>query len=272
MALVTSDGRSTLGFLAGELRRARSAAGLSQGQLAEAIAYSESLVAMVETGRRTPSKDFTGRCDEALHTGGLLTRILNEVVSREFAPDWFRPWISLEREATELRAYHCDLVPGLLQTPDYARAVLCAGGSTDDELDQHLAARLERQAILRREPALLFVAVIDEIVLRRPIGGPSVMREQVLHLVDASERGVVRLQIVPLSAGMYRGLDGAFVLATFGGDGDMIYLENAIRGQVVENPTDVAGFRRVWEELRCEALPRTQSVTMLREAAAAWTD
>src|SRR6266545_1674724 len=145
--------RTTVSFFASELRRARVAAGLSQDQLAQMISYSSSLVAMVETAQRTPSQDFTRRCDEALDTGGLLSRILEELVSHEIAPEWFRPWISIEREATSLRSYEPLLVQGLLQTPDYVRAVFRAGGSlSDEEVEQRVTARLERQELLSRGP------------------------------------------------------------------------------------------------------------------------
>jgi transcriptional regulator with XRE-family HTH domain len=268
----TNGQRSTLAFLAGELRRARGAAGLSQGQLAEAISYSESLVAMVETGRRTPSKDFTGRCDEALTTGGLLTRILHDVVSREFAPEWLRPWHPLEREATALRTYQPAFVPGLLQTPDYARAVLADGGlATDEEREQHLVTRLARQAILNRPGRPQFIAVLDEMVLRRAIGGAKVMHEQLRYLRDAARDGLVRIQVVPLTVGMYPGLNGPFVLATLAGDGDVVYLDDAIRGHVVESPSEVAYIRRVWDDVRCEALPHSRSMELIGEAADSWS-
>ena len=265
------DRLSTLDFFASELRRARTAAGLSQAQLAEAVAYSESLVAMVETTRRTPSQDFTRRCDEALNTGGLLSRILDELVSREFAPEWFRPWISLEREATALCAYQPDLMPGLLQTADYMRAVFLAGGPLPaDEVEQHVAARLDRQQVLHRNNPPLVIAILDEVALRRPIGGTKVMHEQLNHLADVNDQGLARVQIVPMSVGMYPGLNGAFVLASFGNDGEMVFIDGPIRGQIIENAADVALIKRNWEDLRCEALPRRQSIELIREVAESW--
>lgn len=263
--------RPSRAFLAAELRRARGAAGLSQSQLAEAITYSESLVAMVETGRRTPSKDFTSRCDDRLNTGGLLTRILTDLVSLEYSPECFRPWIPLEQEATALHAYESQLVPGLLQTADYARAVLRSIPPTsDEELDQRVAARLERQQILHRKRPPLFISIIDEMVLRRPIGGTPVMHAQLLHLAEMDDRDLVRLQVVPQDVGMYAGLNGAFTLAAFGDDGEMVYLDGPVRGQVAESPADVAIIRRAWEELRCDALPRTRSIELIREVAESW--
>jgi len=123
---VARDGQvSALALFSGELRQARSQAGLTQDQLAEKLSYSTSLVAHVETGSRAPSLDFAARADEALGTGGLLTR-LQPFVRAEAYPAWFRDWVEIEREATSLRWFEPLLIPGLLQTEDYARAVLAA--------------------------------------------------------------------------------------------------------------------------------------------------
>jgi transcriptional regulator with XRE-family HTH domain len=118
-------GAEPLALFSEELRRARSAAGLTQDQLAERVGYSPSLVAHVETGSRAPSLDFARRGDEALGTGGLLAR-LQPFVRSEAYPAWFRDWVEIEREAVSLRWFEPLLIPGLLQTEEYARAVLAA--------------------------------------------------------------------------------------------------------------------------------------------------
>ena len=141
---------SALAMFSEELRRARAAAGLTQDQLAEKIAYSPSLVAHVETGSRAPSVDFARRADDALRTGGLLSR-LQPLVRSEAYPAWFRDWVEIEREATSLRWFEPLLIPGLLQTEEYARAVLSGGQPGrcgDDEISRLVGARMDRQAIL----------------------------------------------------------------------------------------------------------------------------
>lgn len=124
-----------------ELRRARARVGLTQDQLAEKVAYSPSPVAHVETGTRAPSADFAARADEALNTGGLLSRLQPFVRSEAYAA-WFRDWVEIEREATTLRWFEPLLIPGLLQTEEYARAILQAAhpASTDDEVDRLVSA------------------------------------------------------------------------------------------------------------------------------------
>lgn len=263
-----SERSTALAFFADELRRARGRAGLNQDQLADKISYSKSQVAMVETGRRMPSADFAARCDDALETDGLLAR-LSGLVSVEQAPEWFRPWLDLEREATALWSYQPNLIWGLLQTEGYARAVLGSGESLPaDELDQRVATRLERQEILRSAKPSMVIAILDEEVLRRPVGGPKVMHDQLQHLADLADR--VLVQVVPTATGMHPGLMGALVIATFDGMGEMAYLDTPLRGQVVESPSDVAVIKRRWEALRAEALPRSQSIDLIIREAEQW--
>jgi hypothetical protein len=164
------------------------------------------------------------------------------------------------------------LVPGLLQTPEYAHAVLRTRvGATEDEIDQLVAARMERQTILDRdEPPLLWV-MIDEGVMRRPVGGPEVMSHQVEHLVDMAERPSVVIQVIPSRVGAHEGLAGAFVIADFASSPSIVYLETALTGLVVERPEDVSAVMLRYETLKTEALPRAASLELLREVAKTWT-
>jgi transcriptional regulator with XRE-family HTH domain len=254
-----------------ELRRARATAGLTQDQLADKIAYSNSLVACVETGRRAPSADFATRADDALGTGGLLSR-LQPFVRSEAYPAWFRDWVEMEREATTLRWFEPLLIPGLLQTEEYARAVLQAAhpASTDDEVDQLVSARMDRQAILAKDDPPLLWVILDEGVLTRPVGGPAVMRDQIDHLIAAARRPKTLLQIVPLSSGAHPGLDGHFVIASFDGPPDVVYLNNALAGHVVERSDEVARVALLYDILKAEALSPRTSTDLARKAIERW--
>jgi transcriptional regulator with XRE-family HTH domain len=264
--------RTTASFFAGELRRARVAAGLSQDQLGQMIAYSGSTVAMVETTKRTPNQDFAKRCDDALATNGLLSRIQEQLLAHDLAPEWFRPWISIEREATSLLSYEPLVFQGLLQTPDYARAVIRSAGDalSTEKVEQLVTARLERQELLNRENPPLLIAIVDEGVLRRPVGGPELMHRQLRHVANASERSQIVVQVVPLATGAYAGLAGPFVIASFDGSGEMVYLDTQLRGQVVERAADVAAVKQRWEALRAEAFSRKQSTELILEVAETW--
>lgn|SRR5690606_29623216 len=251
-------------FYASELRRARQAACLSQEQLAEKITYSPSLVAMVENGRRAPSIDFTRRCDEALDTGGLLSRILADLITRDATPEWFRPWVLVEQDATCLWIYELTVVPGLLQTEAYARALL-------DEDEGKVAARLERQKLFTRAepPAPRMVTLLDERVLRHPVGDPQVMREQIEHLIASSSRARP-VQVIPVGARSYHHLEGSFVIASVDGR-ELAYVEAPERGFIMSDADIVARFKRRWDTIRSEALPVGQSIELMTEVAHQWS-
>ncbi|RKN48516.1 helix-turn-helix domain-containing protein [Micromonospora endolithica] len=260
-----------LELFAGELRRLRVDAGMSQEALGEQLNYSASLVAAVEQSRRPPREEFTQRCDSVLQAGGLLVRI-REAILRESLMPWFREWVTIEQEAVTLRSFQPLVVPGLLQTEGYARA-LYEGAShlAGDEVEQPLAARLARQAVLDRPTPPQFVVVLDQGVLERPIGGAQVMREQLLHLVEVGQRPRVHLHVVPRGVGAYPGVNGAFVVATPPEGDDIVYLDNQLQGTIVERTVDVNSLRQTWESVRAEALPHGATLRMISEAAEQWT-
>ncbi|TDC30736.1 helix-turn-helix transcriptional regulator [Micromonospora sp. KC213] len=258
-------------LFAGELRRLRSDAGLSQEALAERVNYSASLVAAVEQCRRAPREEFARRCDDVLAGGGLLVRI-REAVLRESLMPWFREWVAIEQEATALRSFQPLVVPGLLQTEAYARALYeGAAQFVGEVLEQQLAARLARQAVLDRPAPPQLVVVLDQAVLDRPVGGPKVMGEQLRHLVEVGRRIRVHLHLVPREAGAYPGLNGAFVLATPPDGDDLGYLDNQMHGTIVERTADVNSLRQIWESVRAEAMPHGATLAAISKAAEQWT-
>jgi transcriptional regulator with XRE-family HTH domain len=260
-----------LDHFAEELRLARSSSGMSQAALAEVFTYSAALVAKVETGERRPSLDFARRCDAMFETDGRFERIQRRI-SRETVVPWFRDWAGIEQEATALRSFEPMYVPGLLQTEGYARAILAGAGLfAADEIDRQVIARMDRQDLLTRDRPPLLTAVVDELVLRRRIGGPEVMREQLRHLVKlGSTLPRVRIHVVPLSAGAYAGLDGPFVITTSPAREDVVYLEGQRHGQVIDRAEYVTQMIEVWESIRGEALPHQQSLELIAEVAETW--
>ncbi|HEV7931119.1 MAG TPA: DUF5753 domain-containing protein, partial [Actinomadura sp.] len=218
---------------------------------------------------RKPKPDLIQRCDRELETGGALKRLYDELVSREVTPDWLDRWKKIEAGASALNSFELFVIPGLLQRPGYARAILEAGYPTSLDIDARVNARLERQQLLTRDDPPMFVAVMDETTLRRPMGGPKVMHDQLMHLVEISERPNIVLHIVPYEVGAYAGLTGPFVIALLDGD-EIVYQDAALSGHVIENPHDVAIFKRMWEALRSDALPRTASLKLIMEVARQW--
>ncbi|WP_341719109.1 helix-turn-helix transcriptional regulator [Micromonospora sp. FIMYZ51] len=185
---------------------------------------------------------------------------------------WFREWAELEQKASSLRSYEPLLVPGLLQTEAYARGVLATGGLLPPtEVEEIVAGRLARQRVLERENPLQLVAVIDEVVLRRQVGRDrAVMAEQLAHLAEAGEREHVQVRVIPAANPWHTGLAGPFVLARTPDGGEAAYLDNQLRGQVVTERADLASLGARWESVTGEALPRRQSIELIREVATTW--
>ncbi len=165
------------------------------------------------------------------------------------------------------------LVPGLLQTEDYARAVFGTRfGVTNEEIDEQVAARMKRQEILNRDNPTALWVIVDESVLRRPVGGRHVMREQVGHLIEAARRPHVSVQVISSSVGAHRGLwAGGFAIADFEDAPTVGYQETTCQGQFVDRREDVGTLAECWDMLVREALPWAASQALLEEAAKSWT-
>jgi transcriptional regulator with XRE-family HTH domain len=251
---------SVLAYFGSELRRYRGAAGLSQERLGEIVNYTGALIGMIETAKRTPTRDFAERCDAALNTDGALIRLW-PLVNRGVFPSWFRGFVELEATATSILSFSVQVVPGLLQTESYARAVLLAG--RHPTVDDLVAARLDRQRILSRpKPPLLWV-VLDEAVLRRRVGGPVVMREQLKRLVDSASSPRIVLQVLPFDVGAHAGTDGSLTILSFDEGSDAGYVEGIGSGQLMTGPEEVDRCRLVYDLVRAAALSPEASAEMI---------
>lgn len=246
-----------------ELRHYRKAAGLTQGQLAERIHFSESLISGVETGQLPASPEFAQTCDEILNTGGALRRLLDWRKGQAL-PSWFGKWRDKEQDAITLRVYEPMVIPGLLQTEPYAHALLGDDGAT--------TARLERQDILTREdpPPPTLRCVIDELVLHRLVGSPEIVRDQLEHLISMVS-AQVSVQVVPRGC-VRTGILAGFAIATMEGGVEVAYLDTAIRGLTTSDREDVAAAVTQFEAIRIEALPLSMSIDLIkRTAEERWT-
>jgi transcriptional regulator with XRE-family HTH domain len=266
---VLDPGSSLLAFFGAELRRRRAAAGMSQEQLGHAISYSAALVGRVEIGERVPSPDFARRCDDVLAADGLFAHLRDSMNSDVHAyPTWFWEFVEREREATSIREFNALAVPGLLQTEEYARALFRAGRPADsqEEIGQQVVARLERQRILDRPKPPMLWAVMDEGVLRRPVGGPEVFCDQLAHLARAGQRPGTVLQVMPFSAGAHAGLLGEFILLGLPTGRDLAYTESVESARLIEQPDEVAAFNLVFDMIRAVALSPEVSLDFLVQA------
>jgi transcriptional regulator with XRE-family HTH domain len=260
-----------------ELLHYRSAAGLTQEELGALVYCSDDLISKIEIGQRGPSEEFVTACDAVpeLGTNGALARLREHLrghFKQRVFPGWFVEWPDKEAYARILRWFELAVVPGLLQTEAYARALLADRVVSADDTDEIVAARMERQAILAREYPPELWSVIDEAVLHRPVGGPDVMRDQVGALIEAARRPSIVLQVIPADVAVHDGLPGAgFIIADFDGAPSSGYQDTALRGQVIEDSDDIAALMATWDRLRAEALPRRASLSLMEEVAKSWT-
>jgi transcriptional regulator with XRE-family HTH domain len=259
-------------FLGSELRRARVAAGFSsQEALAARLGFDRTVVTKTETGDRPPTADvLTAWCQACQLDDELFTRLATLARRSDGpVPSWFESWLAAEREAHTLRLWSPVLVPGLLQTAEYTRALTCASGLDEDAAQGLITVRLDRQAILDRPDPPHVVAVLDESVLRRLIGSPPVMADLLAHFAELSERPNISIQIVPAAGGANAGLGGAFDLASVDGEPELLRMD-AVEDVVTDSRSLVRKAADIFVRIQADALPRAASRALIREAAEQW--
>ncbi|GLU49585.1 helix-turn-helix domain-containing protein [Nocardiopsis ansamitocini] len=245
-----------------ELKRYRQAAGLTQEQLAAEVGYGRSKVSMIEGGRRRPDDRFTHACDRVLDTGGALGRIMPLLKNADAYAAWFKPYTLLEAEATAIDEYQTQTVPGLLQTASYARAVIACGvpAATPEEVERKTAARMARQRVFERDRPPFLRVVVDEVVVRRPIGGRAVLRGQLAHLLAMADRHHVTLSVLPTDSQEHAGLDGSWILLEFAVEPPLLYVEGRGSATMTDQARDVAPARGAFVALCGQALsPRASA-------------
>ncbi|MFK4595483.1 transcriptional regulator with XRE-family HTH domain [Streptomyces pristinaespiralis] len=253
-------GASPLDYYGAELRRRREATGMNQVQLGSCIFVTGSLVGQIETAKKVPTRDFSERVDAALGTDGMFSRLVG-LVLRSQLPHWFQAYAEMEAKAAYISTYQAQLVYGLLQTEDYARAVLAV--RSQESLDARVAARMERQRILDRETPPLMWVVLSEAVLHQEIGGREVMRNQLAHLLELRGREWVKVQVLPFETGAHAGLMGSFTLLRFDDDPDLVYTEDFVQGHMTANPAAVREGSLRYDHLQAAALSVDDSAALI---------
>jgi transcriptional regulator with XRE-family HTH domain len=267
-------GRNPRQVFGAMVRFYREKAGLSRAELARQVCKSAALVEAIELGRRVATPQVTSDLEVALGTEGALVRLRDEIgdgLGYQPYPLWFQEWALKEGEAAALRFFEPQVVPGLLQTADYARAIFRTRLKTsDEEIDEQVAARLRRQDVLSRGELPLVWIIVDEGVLRRQVGGRHVMCEQLNRLGEAARQPNVVIEVIPASVGAHDGLEGGFAIADFPGTLSVGYRECAGGGHMVEESQVVTLLDLIWDTLRGDTLPRAASLALLEEAAKSW--
>ncbi|MFF4710954.1 helix-turn-helix domain-containing protein [Streptomyces eurythermus] len=265
--------------LGAELRALRTGAGLTSGEAARLVGWHQSKVSRIETGASgvKPADlrlllDAYGVRDRHLRELLLILAGSEETGGRHrwwhayrgVLPPTYRDFISLESQASAMRTLETTVVPGLLQTAEYARAVTRAAVKDldEDRLDTLVEVRLARQDVLRSDPPLALSAVLDEAVLRREVGGPGVMARQRRRLMEAARLPQVRLQVLPFTAGAHIGLTGPFVIFSFPStsDLDVVVLDQLTSSLYLERKEDLMAYSEAFSTLQFHALSPEDSL------------
>ncbi len=248
----------TLITLGRTIRAFREHAGMIQLELAKQLGYTNAWLSNIETGQIRPREDQLAAIEDVLKIPDGVLMTIRKQHDGESLPGHFRPWSGEEWLATVIRTFHVALIPDLLQTEDYARAL------SGDETAVH--ARMERQRVLTREdPAPpMFHCVIDEAVLHRDHGGPAVMRDQLLHLIKLVAPPRLTVQILRSADNPYP--FGPFALATVD-DGEVGLIETPVRDIVTNSREDLTGLTAAWEAVRTFALSQRDSTELIQQIA-----
>jgi transcriptional regulator with XRE-family HTH domain len=268
--------------LGAELRALRTRTGLTSGEAARLVGWHQSKVSRIETGASgvKPSDvrlllEAYGVRDPELRELLLTLAGSDDGIGRHHwwhayrgvLPPTYRDFISLESQASAMRTLETSVVPGLLQTPEYARAVTRAAvrglrDEPDERLDTLVRVRLARQEVLRARPPLRLTAVLDEAVLRREVGGAEVMERQLLRLLEAARLPQVRIQVLPFAAGAHIGITGPFVIFSFPrtSDLDVVVLDHMTSSLYLERKEDLEAYNEAFDTLQAHALSPEESL------------
>ncbi|MDG9716730.1 helix-turn-helix transcriptional regulator [Streptomyces sp. DH24] len=249
------------------LKQQREAAGLTQQQLADMAVMTRSHIAHIEAGRRIPSKEDARRLDRALNTGDVLSSFLpREEVA---AADYFEAVRLLERQAVMIREFALSFVPGILQTKRYARAVLGKAFPpvSKEECDRRLVTRLERARILDDPVTPVVWALLDEAVLRRPLGSADVMAEQLAHIVRLAEAERVRVHVMPFDMGFHPLMESMLTLMWFEDQPPLAYGEGLRMGKLHDSPSAVHELQSRYDLALSDALSQRDSLALLKATA-----
>jgi transcriptional regulator with XRE-family HTH domain len=261
-----SDGMNNpVRYFGRQVRKERLAAGWTLAEFGQRIGYDPAHLSRIESGKRPATDVLAQLCDQVFaHRAGWFGEFYEESRTWIATPPWFRNFVSHEERASTLRNWFPSLLDGLLQTEDYARAILAVSpGVTDEEVNARLAARMKRQVILTRDdpPAAWFL--VDQAALHRRVGSPEVMAAQMTHIAGVARLPNITVQVVPAIA--HAGLLGGFSLTE-----RAAYVETAVAGQVFEDAETIAGLLTRFDTLRNEALRASESLAFIERICEEW--
>ncbi|ACY99614.1 helix-turn-helix domain-containing protein [Thermomonospora curvata] len=260
------DPKSNLwNFIAFYLRFLRNQRGLSLEAMGRIMGCSRSSVSRIELGETRLDTKQAILIDRAWDIGGLFQTLM-WYASIGHDPSWFSQYLDKERKAGVIKTYEANVIPGLFQTEDYARALLSTGDVPNTE--EVLQRRIGRQEILEREVPPFVSAILNQNALEWPVGSPEIMRRQLARVLELSERKRIVVRVVPRTwdVGAFPGLDGSFLLMAGDDFGEVAYSESPGCGRLVSAPSDVQSYVIRWNQISAKALPETPSRKLIEKA------
>ncbi|MFI8090871.1 helix-turn-helix domain-containing protein [Streptomyces sp. NPDC086080] len=248
------------------VRRLRTAAGLTQAELGARTHVVGTRITQIERASGAkPTLELARALDAALGADDLLVELW-PYVYREAFPDWSRKFMEYSERAVAIREYAAHVVPGLLQTEGYARALLKVGRTlgSEEQLEERVGVRMGRQKRLVMPGRPELWVVLDEAVLRRPVGGQPVMHEQLERLLETGADPCIAVQVLPFDQGEHEVMGGSLTVLTLPDGSEVAYTEGAHYGQLIEDPGEVRRFSLTYDRLRAAALPPLMSLDMIR--------
>ncbi|MFF5084746.1 helix-turn-helix domain-containing protein [Actinoplanes sp. NPDC000266] len=258
-----------------ELRRHREAARITIDMVAERLGCSTSKVSRIETGHTSATPADVAAMLDIYGVSVAVTQELVQIAREARQKGWWHPfstvlsgaYVGLEAATRCIRTYEQQVIPGLLQSEEYAIAMIRAArsGDNDQEIEQRVRVRMERQSLLIQDDPIDLWAVLDEAVVSRPVGGDAVMRDQLAKLINAARLPNVTLQILPFAAGAHAGMDSTFAILEFEeeGDADVVYIDNATGGLFLEKAEELGKYISIFENIQATALPPEESIEMI---------
>ena len=270
-----------------QLRALRDGAGMTADELAAELGWHRSKVWRIETGQSPVIRSDVLSLSYVLKVPDEMREVLLALSAEsrnkgwwhsrgDVIPDWFEMYVNFEHAADRIRNYSSDVLPGLLQTADYARAVYrAASEDPDDDIDRRVQLRMDRQSLLTRESprAPKFDVIINEALLHAAFGGATVMRRQLAQLVRWTDLPNVTIRVLPFSAGAHAGTEGKFVLLSFPeqyGEPDLVYVEGATGALYLEKPKELARYEFIMRDLTTRSLDPERSREFIETTAKEW--
>ncbi|MEU0035971.1 helix-turn-helix transcriptional regulator [Streptomyces sp. NPDC006333] len=249
-----------------QLKLRREAVGMRAAEFGRAVGYGEDMVYKIEGGKRIPQPEFLDRADEVLGAGGLLSAMKEDVAKVRY-PKKVRDLAKMEGQAVEIGVYECNIVPGLLQTPEHARALIEAAQPpySPDNVERMVAARLARRSVFERDPSPSIHFVLEEAPLHRQVGGTMVWRQQLERLLEVGRLNSVTLQVMPTNTDPHPGLDGRIELLKFPDGTATGRSDGAFNGRPITDPKQLRILELRYGTIRAQALPPRESLVLIEQ-------